>query len=439
MYSEAVPCGLEVGCGHELLPVEIRPGEETSGVDICDWYAGPGEVPLPPGLVEDMVIQYWQQEHPQFSEESPVVLEELTMDGQLISKLSVRLFRVTDGPLTNETFLIQYDGIVLRLGVSDGGQGVSSLAISDLDNDDRFELYYTYGFGSGIKQSRLGVYAPAIAPGELFEAEVSYLGDLGLFSDEPGQVGVRAVEADPETLTIKYLETLGTLSLEQVDGQVQLKFNQVEGLPGDVQELIVYPEGSREDASQLWRTAEDPHHGVRFAVPCFWEVGIQETPPPTNAYAYPIRNYSDAYANSFGKNKEPFWESGAIKIDMNFLSGSDWNLSSSSTPEDLLAALYDDGSNLSVLNVEQEIINGQEGLLVTVEDLYNGESQFYLFKVSDQLFLLFGPRRGTLGDPDVQAILHSLALSTGVEVDVPEIVPAGSPDGKIPACLVGNN
>ncbi len=435
IYSEAAICGAGEDCGHELLPVVVTAGQETSGVDVCDWDVDPLTVPLPPGLIENLVVYAWRAQHPDFSDSSPIPLEELSMEGQLIDQLGVRVFRVVDGPLQNETFLFLGDGPVLRLGEALGGQGVSSLALSDLDGDGRSEFYFSYSFGSGVHQTHLAVYAPAYNDLGTYQAQAYYLGDLSLFSEEPGQVGVRAVEADPETLTLKYLETLGTLSLEQVDGQVQLRFNQAEGLSGDVQELIVYPEGSREGTSQLWRTVEDPHHRVRFAVPCFWEVGILETPPPTDAYAYPIRNYSDAYANSFGKNKEPLWESGAIKIDMNFLSGADWNLSPAATPADLLAALYDEGSNLSVLDVENEVINGQEGLLVTAEDLYYGESQFYLFKVSDRLFLLFGPRTGTLDHPDVQGILHSLALRPGVEVHVPEIVPANSPDGEVPPCM----
>jgi hypothetical protein len=435
VYSEAASCGSGADCSHALLPVEVTAGEETKGVDICDWDADPFDVPLPPDLIENLVVYAWRAQHPDFADSTPLTLEELTMDGQLIDQLGVRVFRVVEGPLENETFLVLGDGPVMRLGEAEGGQGVSSLALSDLDGDGQSELYLSYSFGSGIHQSHLAVYAPTYNDLGTYKAQAYYLGDLSLFSDEPGQVGVRAVESDSETLTLKYLDTLGTLSLEQVDGQVQLKFNQAEGLPEDLQELIVYPEGSLEGASQLWRTVEDPHHGVRFAVPCFWEVGILETPPPTDAYAYPIRNYSDAYANSFGKNKQPLWDSGAIKIDMDFLSGSNWNLSPDATPEDLLAALYDEDSNLSVLGVEKEVINGQEGRLVTAESTFDGEVQFYLFKVSDQLFLMFGPRKGTLNHPDVQAILGSLALRPGVEVHVPGIVPAGSPDGEVPLCM----
>jgi hypothetical protein len=49
-YSEAVLCGLTVDCtDHTLVPFGVTAGATTSGIDICDWYGGPGSVPLPPG------------------------------------------------------------------------------------------------------------------------------------------------------------------------------------------------------------------------------------------------------------------------------------------------------------------------------------------------------------------------------------------------------
>jgi hypothetical protein len=48
-YSQAVPCGLTAACAdHSLIPVNVMAGQTTSGVDICDWYGGPGSVPTPP-------------------------------------------------------------------------------------------------------------------------------------------------------------------------------------------------------------------------------------------------------------------------------------------------------------------------------------------------------------------------------------------------------
>jgi hypothetical protein len=47
-YSRAVPCGLTVECtDHTTLAFEVRPGETTSGIDICDWYS-PESVPPNP-------------------------------------------------------------------------------------------------------------------------------------------------------------------------------------------------------------------------------------------------------------------------------------------------------------------------------------------------------------------------------------------------------
>jgi hypothetical protein len=49
-YSQAVPCGLSVNCtDHNLLSFVVEPGGSTNGIDICDWYGAPGDVPLPPG------------------------------------------------------------------------------------------------------------------------------------------------------------------------------------------------------------------------------------------------------------------------------------------------------------------------------------------------------------------------------------------------------
>ncbi|MGW8226513.1 MAG: hypothetical protein ACWGOY_12300, partial [Anaerolineales bacterium] len=48
MYSQAVTCGLGAECtDHDLVIFEVKPGQETSGVNICDWYA-PDDVPPDP-------------------------------------------------------------------------------------------------------------------------------------------------------------------------------------------------------------------------------------------------------------------------------------------------------------------------------------------------------------------------------------------------------
>jgi hypothetical protein len=50
LYSRAVPCGLNEECDdHNLLPFRVNEGEVISGIDLCDWFAGPFNVPYPPG------------------------------------------------------------------------------------------------------------------------------------------------------------------------------------------------------------------------------------------------------------------------------------------------------------------------------------------------------------------------------------------------------
>jgi hypothetical protein len=50
-YSQAVPCGLSVNCNdHSLIEFVVSPGATVSGVEICDWYGGPGSIPIPPGM-----------------------------------------------------------------------------------------------------------------------------------------------------------------------------------------------------------------------------------------------------------------------------------------------------------------------------------------------------------------------------------------------------
>jgi hypothetical protein len=47
-YSQAIPCGLGVSCtDHSLLSITVNAGQTTSGIDLCDWYGAPGDVPPP--------------------------------------------------------------------------------------------------------------------------------------------------------------------------------------------------------------------------------------------------------------------------------------------------------------------------------------------------------------------------------------------------------
>lgn len=48
-FSPAVPCGLTVSCtDHKPTVFNVEGGKTTSGIDICDWYGNPGDVPPKP-------------------------------------------------------------------------------------------------------------------------------------------------------------------------------------------------------------------------------------------------------------------------------------------------------------------------------------------------------------------------------------------------------
>jgi len=50
-YSQAVGCGLSVECtDHSLVVFDVTAGQTTSGIEVCDWYGQPGDVPYPPGV-----------------------------------------------------------------------------------------------------------------------------------------------------------------------------------------------------------------------------------------------------------------------------------------------------------------------------------------------------------------------------------------------------
>ncbi|MCW5873526.1 MAG: hypothetical protein KIS88_02645 [Anaerolineales bacterium] len=50
-YSQAVACGLSVECtDHSLVTFDVTSGSTTGGIEVCDWYGQPGDVPYPPGV-----------------------------------------------------------------------------------------------------------------------------------------------------------------------------------------------------------------------------------------------------------------------------------------------------------------------------------------------------------------------------------------------------
>lgn len=50
-------CGGKKGCSdHSALAFAVRAGDRLSGIDLCDWYAGPFNVPYPPGYKPEQTV-----------------------------------------------------------------------------------------------------------------------------------------------------------------------------------------------------------------------------------------------------------------------------------------------------------------------------------------------------------------------------------------------
>jgi len=215
-------------------PVTVRIGESNLE---SDSQILPTATPRPVLLREaaDLIQSYLQIEQ-------PLSLEELATD-EIKHNLRVQVFRILEGPYANESFLIRNQTVV-PMGAAYGGQGLTSLEISDLDGDGEAELLFTYSFGSGLHQSRISMYAPAYDQYRVYDADFGYLGDIGVVKLESDDIGVRVVEADPSTLTIRFLDTLGYLGIEEKNDQPELVVEILPNLPDEVRQNIFSPQTS---------------------------------------------------------------------------------------------------------------------------------------------------------------------------------------------------
>jgi len=188
------------------------------------------------------------------------------------------------------------------------------------------------------------------------------------------------------------------------------------------------------DGSEFWVKMQDPQYGIGFAVPCYWEVNFpQDYPQGGSGVSYSIRNYTEEYVLSFPRGQGVF-ENGGIKIDMNFMYGPFWGVDAGTSLIDFVSGLYSNDPETNLVATEELVINGQPALLVTVETKF-GTGQFYLFVVTDEVYLLFGPNTEAMGSPDVMGILNSIALTPDVSVAIPDVVPDNPPQGLLAPCM----
>jgi hypothetical protein len=221
----------------ELGPVEMPANTVSVAVDP----AGPASERWTPQEAETLVREDLHDQNADLAPDVPLPLEELPVP-EVWEQLDVQIFRVTSGPFARETFLID-DETVLGLGTAFGGKGVTSIRVADLDQDGSAELLFTYSFGSGIHQSRIGMVAPAYAKDRIYEAEIAYLGDVGLVQEDTSRVVVRVVESDDEDLILRYTDTLGHLTIQKRGDEVDLVLRLAEDIPDDVRKNLLQATG----------------------------------------------------------------------------------------------------------------------------------------------------------------------------------------------------
>ncbi len=189
-----------------------------------------------------------------------------------------------------------------------------------------------------------------------------------------------------------------------------------------------------------WVTAEDPRTGVRFAAPCFWKVRLPSgEQDPSGLGSFPVTNYDDAFIERFeDKQGDEVWEAGGMKIDFVYFKPSTWNLPPDAPLRELAEqAMGSDESITEIVSMEQVEVNGREGLEVAARDVRSDEiGHTLLFKLDTDLVLGLSPVPSRAYDhPDIQGILHSVALVPEAHVAIPTHEPAPPPGGGSAPCL----
>ena len=89
---------------------------------------------------------------------------------------------------SSETFIL-YDGSAYSIGPCIGGFGITSMALADLNADGRYELYYTFSWGSGFPRSQAGYFDPADREVTVFDMDFRD-SELMLTTNEAGELCV---------------------------------------------------------------------------------------------------------------------------------------------------------------------------------------------------------------------------------------------------------
>ena len=126
---------------------------------------------------------------------------------------------------SRETF-IMYDGEVYNIGNCFGFDGITSMALADINMDNQYELYYTFTSGSGMPYSQIGYFDPVSKEDTIFDF-VTHFSSLMLTMNESSDLCVNNA-AYPEgdscvDFTIKAQDLIGTIIFDK--GKITLNID----------------------------------------------------------------------------------------------------------------------------------------------------------------------------------------------------------------------
>jgi hypothetical protein len=225
----------------ELGPVNISSNEVS--LEVFGLPTGTG-LPVRRTTEEagGMISAYLVDQNPGLMEAPPLTFEEIP-DEKVWEELHAQVFRVTEGIFQNEAFLLLHDHVI-QLGTAVGGQGLTSMVVSDLDQDAQSELLFTYraglgpGFGPGT-QTRVGMVEPDSEALHVIEADMAYWGTAALVVEGTTAISLKVAEANETTKELRYLDSLGHLSIENTETGISLILNVDPNLPPEIKQNIL--------------------------------------------------------------------------------------------------------------------------------------------------------------------------------------------------------
>jgi hypothetical protein len=190
----------------------------------------------------EMISAHLMEQNPGLMEAPPLTFEEIP-DKRVWKELQGQVFRVSEGIFKNESFLLLHDSVI-QLGEAIGGQGLTSLVVSDLNRDGQSELLFSYttglgpGIGPGI-QTRVGMVEPEADGLRVSEADMAYLGTAALRLDGSRGISLNIIEANEANKVLRYLDNLGYLSIEINGSGESLIVNFDPDLPPEIKQNIL--------------------------------------------------------------------------------------------------------------------------------------------------------------------------------------------------------